>query len=101
MRRLSDWIRFKVSLSARLGIYLLNVLFITAGTPISPTSWTGSLIIYEPAQVFGAVRQDTQQVYLDFCDGQPDTRHTLLFVWALLNLARREHKQVVVIIWDN
>ena len=51
--------------------------------------------------VFGAVRQDTQQVYLDFCAGQPDTGHTLLFVWALLNLARRERKQVVVIIWDN
>ena len=51
--------------------------------------------------VFGAVRQDTAQVYLDFCAGQPDTRHTLLFVWTLLNLARRENKRVVVIIWDN
>jgi transposase len=50
--------------------------------------------------VFGAVRQDTEQVYLSFCDGQPNSEQTLGFVAALLDVARQEHKQVMVIIWD-
>jgi hypothetical protein len=50
---------------------------------------------------YGAVRHDTDQVHLSFCDGQPDSQHTLVFVPALLNIARREGKRVVVILWDN
>jgi hypothetical protein len=50
---------------------------------------------------YGAVRHDTNQVYLYFGDGQPDSQHTLVFVPALLDIARRAGKRVVVIIWDN
>jgi transposase len=47
------------------------------------------------------VRHDTEQVSLSFCDGQPDSQHTLRFIPALLDIARREGKRVVVILWDN
>ena len=50
---------------------------------------------------FGAVHQETQQTYLYFCDGQPNSEHMWVFIMALLALARQEGKQVVVVIWDN
>lgn len=50
---------------------------------------------------FGARRQDTQQVYLYFSHGQPNSEHMWVFIIALLELARQEGKQVVVVIWDN
>ena len=50
---------------------------------------------------FGAVRQDTQETVLYFADGQPNSEATWLFVMALLDLARTEKKQVVVLLWDN
>jgi transposase len=43
---------------------------------------------------FGAVRQDTQQTYLYFCD------HMLLFIIGLLALSRQEDIRVVAMIWD-
>jgi transposase len=49
---------------------------------------------------FGAVRQDTQQTYLYFCDGQPNSEHMWLFIIGLLALARQEEIRVVVMIWD-
>jgi hypothetical protein len=51
--------------------------------------------------VFGAVRQDTEQVSLFFCDGQPNSEQTLRFVSALLEVARQEGKKVLVILWDH
>lgn len=51
--------------------------------------------------VFGAVRQDTEQVYLAFCEGQPNSEQTLSFVAALLDVARQEKKKVLVILWDH
>ena len=33
--------------------------------------------------------------------GQPDSHQTLVFLLALLDIARREAKRVVVLIWDN
>ena len=36
-----------------LGIYLLIVVIATAGTSISPVSWTLLPLIYEPAQALG------------------------------------------------
>lgn len=50
---------------------------------------------------FGAVRQDTEDVYLYFSHGQPNSEHMWLFIEGLLAVARYENKTVVVIIWDN
>ena len=50
---------------------------------------------------FGAVRQGTQQTYLYFSDGQPNSEHTWLFIMGLLTIARREKIRVVVMIWDH
>jgi len=50
---------------------------------------------------FGALRRDTHEVMLYFSQGQPNSLQQWLFIIGLLAIARREHKQVVVIIWDN
>ncbi len=50
---------------------------------------------------FGAVRQDTEQVYLYFSHGQPNSEHMWVFIVALLDIARQAGKKVVVLIWDN
>ena len=50
---------------------------------------------------FGARRQDNEQVYLYFSDGQPNSEHMWVFIMVLLELARQEAKSVVVLIWDN
>lgn len=58
---------------------------------------------HEPHQAvacFGAVRHDTQAVYLYFSDGQPNSEQMWVFIIGLLALARAEGKRVVVIIWD-
>lgn len=49
---------------------------------------------------FGAVRQDTGDRFLYFCNGQPDTDKIILMLERLLAVARRERKRVLVIIWD-
>ena len=50
---------------------------------------------------YGAVRQDNQQTYLYFSDGQPNSEQTWLFMMGLLRMACLEDIKVVVIIWDN
>lgn len=50
---------------------------------------------------YGAVRHDTDQVYLDVCEGQPKSEPTWTFLQGLLALARQEGKRVVVVIWDH
>ncbi len=50
---------------------------------------------------FGAVRQETQQVYLHFSEGQPDSEQMWVFIMGLLDIARQEDKEVVVMLWDN
>lgn len=50
---------------------------------------------------FGAVRQDTEQVYLYFSDGQPNSEQMWVFIEGLLNIARQEGKAVMALIWDN
>ena len=50
---------------------------------------------------YGAVRHDTQQVYFAFSATRPVSEETWKFVQALVEIARRERKQVLVIIWDN
>jgi hypothetical protein len=49
---------------------------------------------------FGAVRQDTGERVLYFSDGQPDTERTILMLERLLEVARREKKRVLAIVWD-
>ncbi len=68
-----------------------------------------ALIQREPAEreadkavaCYGAVRDDTQQVYLYFSSSRPISEQTWLFIQGLLDVARQEHKKVLVIIWDN
>jgi transposase len=50
---------------------------------------------------YGAVRHDTDQVYLEVCDGQPRSEPTWSFLQGLLAVARQEGKRVVVVIWDH
>jgi len=50
---------------------------------------------------FGALRQGTDEIYLDFCEGQPNSEQTWAFVQRLLDAARQEAMRVVVIIWDH
>jgi transposase len=50
---------------------------------------------------YGALRDDTRQVYLHFTWGQPDSQATLDYLQRLLALARGLRKRYLVIIWDN
>jgi transposase len=49
---------------------------------------------------FGAVREDTGQMYLYFHDGQPNSGQTKTMLQWLLERARQEGKRVAVVIWD-
>jgi hypothetical protein len=49
---------------------------------------------------FGAVCQATGKRFLYFCDGQPNSEHTIAMLKRLLAVARRAKKRVLVIIWD-
>jgi hypothetical protein len=49
---------------------------------------------------FGSVRDDIEQVYLYFCDGQPNSEGTIVMLHCLVGVARTEKKRVLVIIWD-
>ena len=49
---------------------------------------------------FGAVSQLTQERWLYFADGQPNSNSTILFLKALLTVAEEKEKRVLVIIWD-
>ena len=50
---------------------------------------------------YGAVRDDTRQMHLAFCPGQPNSEHTLAYLPLLLNVARAEHKKILIVIWDH
>lgn len=50
---------------------------------------------------YGALRADTSQVILHSASGQPNSQQTWFFLSGLLLIARREHKRVLVVIWDN
>jgi transposase len=50
---------------------------------------------------YGALRDDTRQVYLHFTWGQPDSEATIDYLYRLLTLARSLRKHYWVIIWDN
>ncbi len=49
---------------------------------------------------YGAVRQNTQERYLFFADGQPNTDNTIRMLERLLSVARGEKKRVLAVIWD-
>jgi transposase len=49
---------------------------------------------------FGALEQEAQQIHLSFSNGQPNSEQMLVFLPALLTLARAKHKRVAVVIWD-
>ena len=55
---------------------------------------------YKALACFGAVRQDTGKRFLYLSDGQPNTDKVILMLERLLEVARREGKRVLVIIWD-
>ncbi len=50
---------------------------------------------------YGALCDDTRQVYLHFTWGQPDSEATIDYLQRLLALARGRRKQYLVIVWDN
>ncbi len=50
---------------------------------------------------YGAVRDDTRQMHLAFCPGQPNSEHTLLYVPLLIDVARLEGKKILILIWDH
>ena len=57
----------------------------------------------EPDQAiacFGAVSQLTQERWLYFAEGQPNSDRTILFLNALLTFAAAKAKRMLVIIWD-
>jgi len=49
---------------------------------------------------FGALRQDTNEVYLSFSPQRPNSEMMWHFIMGLLEVARQENKAVVVLIWD-
>lgn len=49
---------------------------------------------------FGAVRDDRGDVYLYFCEGQPNSDETLAMMRGLVEVARREVKRYLIIRWD-
>lgn len=50
---------------------------------------------------YGAVRDDTRQMHLAFCPGQPNSEYTLLYLLRLLKVARRERLKLLIIVWDH
>lgn len=73
-------------------------------------AWGGlHLIEREPAYqeaskalaCYGAVRQDTGQLHLAFCSGQPNSDATLQFLAQLLAIGRAEGKRWIMVIWDH
>lgn len=50
---------------------------------------------------FGGLRQDNNQLFLDFAVGYPNSEQMWAFVIKLLAQARQENKRVLVLIWDN
>ena len=49
---------------------------------------------------YGAVCQHSQERWLFFAEGQPDSDKTISFLQALLQIAKLKAKRVLVIIWD-
>jgi transposase len=50
---------------------------------------------------YGALCDDTRQVYLHFTWGQPNSEATIDYLQRLLALARGQRKQYLVVVWDN
>ena len=40
-------------------------------------------------------------MHLAFCPGQPNSDHTLLYLPLLIDMARQEDKQILIVIWDH
>lgn len=49
---------------------------------------------------YGAVCQRSQERWLFFAEGQPDSDKTISFLQALLEIAKGKSKWVLVVIWD-
>ena len=49
---------------------------------------------------FGAVNAATQERYLMWSKGQPNTDRTIQFLERMLALAHQQHKQILLVIWD-
>ena len=50
---------------------------------------------------YGAVEQDADDVYLYFCEGQPNSEYTFAMLGQLLGIARQAGKRVLAVIWDH
>jgi hypothetical protein len=49
---------------------------------------------------YGAVCQHSEERWLYFAEGQPDSDKTISFLQALLAVAQRKSKRVLIVIWD-
>lgn len=49
---------------------------------------------------FGAMRQDTGKRFLYLCDRQLDTKRIILVFQRLLEVASRDQKRVLIVIWN-
>lgn len=49
---------------------------------------------------YGAVCQRSQERWLFFAEGQPNSDKTIAFLQALLEIAKLKSKRVLVVIWD-
>jgi transposase len=49
---------------------------------------------------YGAVCQHSEERWLYFAEGQPDSDKTISFLQALLAVAQRKFKRVLLVIWD-
>jgi hypothetical protein len=65
------------------------------------TSHIGQDMVDKALARYGAVRDDTHQMHLAFCPGQPNSDYTLLFIPQLLDIARDEGKRSLIMIWDH
>ena len=78
--------------------------------------WGGIDLIERPAKrneeqkalaCYGATRADTQQMYLAFCPGQPNSEHTILFFQYMLgevkkiNMSAKTPVKLLYFIWDH
>jgi hypothetical protein len=55
---------------------------------------------YKAIACYGAVCQRSEERWLLFAEGQPDSDKTISFLQALLEVAQQKSKRVLVIIWD-
>ena len=72
--------------------------------------WGGITLIERPASrkitdkalaCYGAIRDDTRQMHLCFCEDRPRSDQTIKFLAYLLDCTRQADKRLLILIWDH